>query len=469
MQNKKRVFTILAIDGGGVRGVVPARILQEIEEKTGKPISALFDMVGGTSTGAIIGGSLLVPDPKDPSKPLYSAKDVRGFYHDMASNIFPEIRFKSLRKLSSGALYDPKPLEEELEKTFGNIKMKDMLTSLLIPATDIKNFRPVWITHLKGREDKSEEGWGSMLLRDAVRAATTAPTFFPARYCETTPNQDMPHVKHRHALIDGGFFGGNTLRHLVTQARKIAPPDAEIVVVHVGTGHVKHSVSPEEFNAMGPIGLLSKANGSFLISLVTNMSVIDVENDMQDENGGKVFHFDGNIDPEENPDSPSISLDDAREENLQRLDRFAESIIQNHRHQLDRLCVILEQRTFAEEQHAESRAAMQALSDKMSAAKTVKALMQLYLTIVRSDSNSVKSGDVKDLFEKLDDSHKAELDRLYWTLLDKKRHQSKVLNAIKEAGSDISRITKEIFIDPFKDDPPENDKKPPQSGAAPRP
>jgi len=171
MKKPKPVFTVLAIDGGGVRGVIPARILQEIEARTGRPIADLFDMVGGTSTGAVIGGCLLAPDAKNPARPRFSAKEVLGFYHRLSGKIFPEIRFKALRKLSGGALYDPKPLEDALEESFGDLKVEDALTSFSIPVTDIENFRPVWIDHVKGVPDTSLERWSTMRLRDAARAA----------------------------------------------------------------------------------------------------------------------------------------------------------------------------------------------------------------------------------------------------------------------------------------------------------
>lgn len=473
MEDKKRVFTVLSIDGGGVRGIIPARILQEIEERTGKPISELFDMVGGISTGAIIGASLVVPDTKDPTKPRFSAKDLLAFYHRLTPKIFPEMRFKLLRKLSSGALYDPKPLEDALLENFGDLQMKDTLTSLLIPVTDIKHFKPSWVTHLKGQKDTSKEGWSTMLLRDAVRATTSAPTFFPAKYYETTPNADIPNVKHRHALIDGSFFGGNSLRHLMTQAKKLAPPDAEIIIVHVGTGNSNNSVSPEEFNTMGTLGLISPANGSILLSLIVDMGMIDVQNDMKDEIGDRFFSFDGEIDLEEGADSPSISLDDARPENLKRLEKLAEKIIKNSDSDIERLCSVLKNRKFAEEKHLESLSVLQKLNDQMVNAGTVKGLMRIYLKIVHYSSgiDNVEHvpGDkeIKELSNKLSDHHKAEIDRLYRVLLDKKQHQSKILNAFKEAGEDITKITKKIFIEPFQEPPPpDNDNKPPVPPAA---
>lgn len=472
MENKKRIFTVLAIDGGGVRGIIPARILQEIEERTGKPIAELFDLIGGTSTGAIVAGGLVVPDPEDPKRPKHTAQELKNFYYRYAPKIFPEMRFKSIRKLSSGALYDPKPLEEALEGKYGDVRLKDCLTSLMIPATDIKNFRPVWIKAIKGEKDTSDEGWSTMLLKDAVRATTTAPTYFPAKYYQTLPNEEMPNVTHRHALIDGGFFGGTAMRRLLTQAKKMAPPDAEIVVVHVGTGNVENALSPEEFNKLGPLGLVSKANGSILLSLVVDMTVMDVANDMRDEIGDRFISFDGNIDPEEDKDAPSPSMDDASHENMRRLERFADKILKENADDMDRLCGILKRRSIAGELHNDSQEALQKLTEKLEAAKTVKTLARIYRKVVIFSSGldeenpDERDAELKALSARLTEKHKGDLDRLYNVLQDKLENQSKILNSIKETKDDLTKITKKIFVDPFKNDPPnDNPPKPPAAGA----
>lgn len=471
MENKKRIFTVLAIDGGGVRGLVPARILQEIEERTGKPIAELFDLIGGTSTGAIVAGGLVVPDPDDPTKPKYTAQEVKNFYYRYSPKIFPEMRFKSIRKLSSSALYDPKPLEEALEMKYGDARLKDCLTHLMIPTTDIKSFHPVWIRHIKGEKDTSPEGWHSMLLKDAVRATTTAPTYFPAKYYQTTPNEDMPNITHRHALIDGGFFGGNVMRRLLTQAKKLAPPDAEIVVVHVGTGNVENSLSPEEFNKLGPLGLISPSNGSILLSLFFNMTVLDVTDDIREEIGDRLISFDGNIDPEEDKNAPSTSMDDASLHNLQMLEKFADKILQENSKEMDRLCGILKRRSFAEEHHKDSKDALQKLTEKLESAKTVKTLTKIYRKIVLYasglDEEKPEDNDpeLKALTRQLNEQHKSDLDRIYNVLQDRLENQSKILNTIKEAGDDLTKITRKIFVDPFKADNDNKDQKPPASGS----
>ncbi len=465
---KKRVFTVLCIDGGGIRGLVPARILQEIEERTGKPISELFDMIGGTSTGAILAAGLSVPDDKDKTKPKHSALELKNFYYTYGPGIFPELKFKSLRRLSSSAMYDPKPLEDALRLKLGDSKMKDSLTHLLIPATDIKNFRPVWITNIKGMKDKSAEGWSSMLMRDAVRASTTAPTYFPSKYYQTTPNEDMPNVTHRHALIDGGFFAGNCMRRLMTQAKKIAPPDAEIVVVHLGTGNVENTLSPEEFNKLGPIGMISKSNGNLLLSLVINMSLMDVANDLREEIGDRFISFDGIIDTENDKNAPTATMDDASHENLKALEKFAEKVIKDNDTEMERLCGILQHRVFAEEHHNDSKLALQGLTTKLEDAKTVKTLGRIYHKILGYASDILDAtpddgdAELKSLSKRLTEQHKQDLDRIYNVMQDKLEGQNKILNSIKEAGDDLTKFVKKIGS-PFRELPPapENDNKQP--------
>src|ERR1051326_2989146 len=71
-------FKVLAIDGGGIRGIIPALILEAIEERTNRPISSLFDMLSGTSTGGIIALGLTLP--AEDGKPAKSAHDIVNLY-----------------------------------------------------------------------------------------------------------------------------------------------------------------------------------------------------------------------------------------------------------------------------------------------------------------------------------------------------------------------------------------------------
>lgn len=476
---KKRVYTVLAIDGGGIRGIIAARFLQEIEERTGKPLAELFDLIGGTSTGSILAAGANVPDENNPKKPKYSAKQLKEFYYKSGEKIFNPIRFRQIRHLLPGSvnsgLYDPTPLENSLEEEFGDLQLKSSLTSLMIPATDIKNFQPVWMKHIKGTKDP--EGWGTMKMRDAVRASTTAPLFFPARYHHTThtnhAHPESPEVENRHALIDGGFFSGTMTRRLLTQARKVAPPDAEVVVIHVGTGYAKVSLSPEEFNRLGPLGMVRKESGSLLISLATNMTGIDTNNDMQDELGDRFFSFDGVMDPND-PDGPNYTIDDASPENLQKLEDFAEKLIMSMSDDIDRACKFLTDRIYKEHAYHKSEQALEKLANMMETVDTAKSLTKFYGKIVHfgSDLPEPENMTAEDrtlcaLSKDLNENHQFQLERIYRSQLDKKLQQSRFINAFKEVSKKMAKPFKQKKAKHMANDNKKTDYKPPAMNFSP--
>src|SRR5262249_52012238 len=92
--NPQVPIRILALDGGGIRGIIPAMVLAKIEKLTGRPIADLFDLVAGTSTGGILALGLTIP--KNPGAPLYSAQQFVEMYEREGPRIFPR---PLLRKL----------------------------------------------------------------------------------------------------------------------------------------------------------------------------------------------------------------------------------------------------------------------------------------------------------------------------------------------------------------------------------
>ena len=97
-------FKILSIDGGGIRGIIPAIVLEELERTTGKPISTLFDLIAGTSTGGILALGLTRPGPDGAAK--YSAGDLVGLYRREGQRIFS--RSLLYRVTALGRLSKPK-------------------------------------------------------------------------------------------------------------------------------------------------------------------------------------------------------------------------------------------------------------------------------------------------------------------------------------------------------------------------
>lgn len=81
-------FNILSIDGGGIRGIIPAMILARIERRTGRRITEMFDLIAGTSTGAILALGLTVPQNRKGTRPKYGANQLVSFYEEDGRKVF---------------------------------------------------------------------------------------------------------------------------------------------------------------------------------------------------------------------------------------------------------------------------------------------------------------------------------------------------------------------------------------------
>src|SRR4029453_4043476 len=77
-------FRVLALDGGGIRGVLPALLLGELERRTGRPTADVFDLITGTSTGGILALALTAPRPG----PRFTPADLVTLYETQGGRIF---------------------------------------------------------------------------------------------------------------------------------------------------------------------------------------------------------------------------------------------------------------------------------------------------------------------------------------------------------------------------------------------
>ena len=85
--NPKKV-NILSIDGGGYRNILSITLLMELELRSKKNISAMFNMVGGTSFASIIAACLNYPTLLNKKKPKYMTKDILNKWNKDIPNIF---------------------------------------------------------------------------------------------------------------------------------------------------------------------------------------------------------------------------------------------------------------------------------------------------------------------------------------------------------------------------------------------
>jgi len=198
--SENRTRRLLSIDGGGVAGLIPAESLMLIEQQldaiTGRPapLCERFDLIGGTSTGAILAAGLCLG---------LKAKKLRDFYLDYGKEVFTKV-FLPLRFWHS---YPSGPIERRLievlgeKTTLGSDKLR---TNILLVAKNV-TLGTTWFftNNPNGRFFPNNAG---LALWQIVRASTAAPTFFPPR--KILVPDDTGQV-NEFEFIDGGVSSYN--------------------------------------------------------------------------------------------------------------------------------------------------------------------------------------------------------------------------------------------------------------------
>lgn len=227
-----KTVRVLAIDGGGLRGIIPARILADIEEKLtiefnrSIRICDCFDIIAGTSTGGIIALALNVPDRKNPNRPKYEAKKLVELYDKKKKEIFPQ-DWNSLNSLMHyfSLKYDAKPLEEILKEYFEEYELKKALTRTLITTYDLYQSKPFLLDSKKANDFPTD----NYLMRDAARATSAAPTYLSAVDVKDSSG-------FNHTFIDGGISTNNPTWKAFEVALKDYPDREHYFIVSLGTG-----------------------------------------------------------------------------------------------------------------------------------------------------------------------------------------------------------------------------------------
>jgi patatin-like phospholipase/acyl hydrolase len=213
---------ILSIDGGGIRGVIPALTLAALEQQLNKPVRECFDYIAGTSTGALIAGALAAGVP---------ATRVVDIYTQRADEIFtPPKWVADAKRLVEGFMYSPdnirKVMVEELGATAGST-LNDLPVGILICSKGI-NTHPWYFVR---DNPKNSQTTGTLKLVDCAVASASAPTYFSPT---TITIQGAPTV-----LVDGGVgIAGNPVYQACVEAfyyDDFTPADTR--VVSLGTGY----------------------------------------------------------------------------------------------------------------------------------------------------------------------------------------------------------------------------------------
>lgn len=227
LTKSSKSVNILSIDGGGVKGVLSAEILYYIERKlqtltnSNIKLAEHFDLIVGTSTGAILTGIYTMPDDSN-YKTKYEAIDAIELYESHAKEIFRRNFWQKIRSGFSifGAKYKGEKLHNFINRYFKNTKVLDTTTNTMFTSIDIKN-RELFLF-------KSYNSKKSHKLSDAVISSASAPTYFPP--------YEISHKEENVCLIDGGIGINNPSMSAYVEAKRLFPNADNINLLSIGTG-----------------------------------------------------------------------------------------------------------------------------------------------------------------------------------------------------------------------------------------
>ncbi len=246
-----KYFRILAIDGGGIRGMLPAMIIAELEkrlrETTGNAdsyISDYFDLIAGTSTGGILTCFYLYYN----NGCRYDAVKAVEMYEQHGATIFQKRLFRFFMRLF-GSLYPDKGIDRVLRETFSDAKLSDAPCNSAVMAYNIMDRKAVIFTTEAARREKGRD----YLLRDMARATSAAPTFFSV--AKAMAMDGVPSY-----LIDGGIYANDPTMCAIVEAKKTMsrnrkeyPKIKDMYIVSLGTGKVAKSYKYESAKRWGVI------------------------------------------------------------------------------------------------------------------------------------------------------------------------------------------------------------------------
>ncbi|MBA0798067.1 hypothetical protein Gohar_008702 [Gossypium harknessii] len=305
------LITVLSIDGGGIRGIIPGIILSFLESELQKldgeeaRIADYFDVIAGTSTGGLL------------------------------TTMFPFSGVTKIIQSVMGPKYDGKYLHGVLKERLGNTRLNQTLTNVVIPTFDIKKLQPIIFSSY---EVKKSAGLNA-LMSDICIGTSAAPTYLPAHYFET---EDTDGKVKKFNLIDGGVAANNPALiamgevtkqihkgHSDFSCIKAANHYNRFLVLSVGTGSEKlqEKYTAKQAAQWGVLGWLTSGNSTPLINAFSEGSA-----DMVDFHISVIFK---SLNSEQNYlriqddklKGEVSSVDVSTEENMKTLAKVAENLL----------------------------------------------------------------------------------------------------------------------------------------------
>ena len=323
-----KIIRILSIDGGGIRGIIPARMLQRIEEATGKSARELFHLIAGTSTGGIIGCGLMIGKTARQMGDLYAAEGGDIFHRSLWD------RVTTVEGLSNPD-YDPAPLERVLYRELGDVWLSQIAgAELLVPSYAIQlpfsvpgdapgllyPRMPYFFKSWKARGIDLDPGetaeQHNFALRSIARATSAAPTYFPPALIANARGE-------QYGMIDGGVFANNPSMCALVAAYKLYPDAEDFIVVSLGTGSLER---PIPYNDAKDWGLVHWARPILNILMDGNADTTCYQLDQILEESHYRFDTSLGESPQQDPNAVNEDFDDASPDNIRRIEGKANTL-----------------------------------------------------------------------------------------------------------------------------------------------
>jgi patatin-like phospholipase/acyl hydrolase len=311
----------LTIDGGGIRGLIPALVLAEIERRTGRRMATMVDLIAGTSTGGILACGLTRPG--DDGAPTFSAADLIGLYESEGPEIFHRSLVKRIESVDGyvDERYDDVGLNAALRRYLDGTRLAQAVTDLFITAYEIERREAFFFRSSRARTDPTYD----FAFVDAARATSAAPTYFePVRVSDVAGASS-------HALIDGGVFALNPAMCAFAELAAAGRRDEVDLVVSLGTGAHTRRLPFEDVRGWGQLEWARP-----LIDVVFDGLAQTVDFELAQLLGPERYvRFQARL------TEASDDLDDAGDRNLEALRREGNRLVEQRAADLERVAGLL--------------------------------------------------------------------------------------------------------------------------------
>lgn len=340
MPAQPKKINILSLDGGGIRGIITCVILRYIEQELQRihdpnaKLGDYFDLVAGSSTGALI--TAIILHPNDHKKAKYTIDKALELYAKKGNDIFNVNLWEKI--INPFGLFNEKiseqALEQNLQEFFADLELNQLIKPCVITSYDTENRCVKIFNTLDGSTPVD-----NFYVKDVCRATTAAPTYFEPAHITSLYGQKF-------SLIDGGVYANNPALCAYAEARKVPfskvlnkpekpnfPTIKQMFIVSISTGTIVESYSYEDFKHAGKIEWVQPIIDMLLSS---NAESVDYQlRQMYKSLGARNQKNYYRLSPDLHKASPE--MDNVTPENIENLIQAALCYIDDHRETLDEI------------------------------------------------------------------------------------------------------------------------------------